>query len=556
MFPIANGSRFIRRHRSAMRRLTALAVFLLGCLAFASGLMRSTTARAMEQPSPVPRRVLAPKLDSGVGWLNTAGPIHLKDLRGKVVLLDFWCFCCINCMHVMPDLARLEKKYGNELVVIGVHSAKFDSEKETGNIRKAILRYEITHPVVNDANMKIWQAYGVEAWPTFVLIDPEGYYRGQTSSEGKYDILDQAIGNLVKIYRAKKLLNERPLRFARAHESGNSPLFFPGKVLGDERSRRIFIADSTHHRIVITDLDGRKIAIAGTGEAGQADGSFAKAQFNNPQGMALRGDTLYVADCKNHLIRLLDLKAGTVRTVAGTGRQGHADRRQGGPALQTGLNSPWDLCLVGQTLYIAMAGCHQIWSFDLTRDDVAPYAGYGAEAVQDGPLADACFAQPSGITTDGKFLYVADSEGSAIRRVPLGGQGNVTTLIGNPDVRDSLFLFGDVDGIGDRARLQHPLGLAYHDGLIYVADTYNDKIKVVDPVKRSSTAWMGDADGWLTGPVFSEPGGLSFAGTKLYVADTNAHRIRVVDLKTKALGTLPLEGVPAPRVKADEGQGR
>jgi thiol-disulfide isomerase/thioredoxin len=535
-----------------LRRLVVVAILLVACLTGTVGVLRFSTARAKEQPSPEPRRIKAPELDGGVGWLNTAGPIHLKDLHGKVVLLDFWCFCCINCMHVLPDLERLEKKYANQLVIIGVHSAKFDSEKETGNIRKAILRYEITHPVVNDANMKIWNAYGVESWPTFVLIDPDGNYRGQISSEGRYDLLDRAIGNLVKTYRAKKALNERPLRFALAHENGENPLFFPGKVLADEASHRLFIADSTHHRIVITDLDGRKIAIAGTGEPGQTDGSFAKAQFNSPQGMALQGDTLYVADCKNHLLRALDLKAKTVRTVAGTGQQGQ-DRQQGGAGLKTALNSPWDLCLVGHRLFIAMAGHHQIWSYDLTQDYIAPYAGYGAEAIQDGPLAGACFAQPSGLTTDGKFLYVADSEGSAIRRVPLGGFGNVRTIIGNPDVPNSLFLFGDADGIGRKARLQHCLGVAYHAGRIYVADTYNDKIKIVNPLKRSSTSWLGGGDGWLTGPVFSEPGGLSFAGDKLYVADTNAHRIRVIDLKTKRISTLHLQGVTAPNVGKKHG---
>ena len=244
------------------------------------------------------------------------------------------------------------------------------------------------------------------------------------------------------------------------------------------------------------------------------------------------------------------MKANTVRTVAGTGRQG-IDRRGGGPGLARNLNSPWDLCLVGDKLYIAMAGDHQLWSYELTRDYIAPYAGLGEEFIRDGSLKYACFAQPSGLTTDGQVLYVADSEGSAIRRVPLGGTGDVATLIGNPGVRDCLFLFGDRDGIGRRARLQHALGVAYHGGTIYVADTYNNKIKIVDPRTRSCTTWLGGVDHDTSGPLFSEPGGLSFAGDKLYVADTNAHRIVVIDLKTKKATTLQLKGVAAPKLAAD-----
>ena len=270
-------------------------------------------------------------LDGGVDWLNTAAPIHLKDLRGKIVLLDFWTLCCINCIHTLPDLAKLEKKYANELVVIGVHTAKFENEKNSESIRKAISRYEITHPVVNDAEMRIWNRFDVRSWPTLCLIDPEGNFVGRGSGEGLYESLDAAIAKLIRIHREKKTLDEHPLRFKppQLQERANSPLFFPGKVLADAKSNRLFIADSTHHRIVVTDLDGKKLAIAGTGRAGRVDGPFAQAAFNDPQGMALRGDTLYVADRKNHVIRGLDLKAQTVTTVAGTGEKGLSRRERG-----------------------------------------------------------------------------------------------------------------------------------------------------------------------------------------------------------------------------------
>jgi thiol-disulfide isomerase/thioredoxin len=510
----------------------------------------AASAPAPEEAAPAPQRaardderIRAPELDGGVAWLNTSGPVRLRDLRGKIVLLDFWTFCCINCIHTLPDLARLEKKYPNQLVVIGVHSAKFDNEKNTDAIRKAILRYEIAHPVVNDANMKIWRAFNVSSWPTLVLIDPQGYIVGQGSGEGLHDAVDNLVGKLIKQHREKKTLDEKPLRFdlAKYRERKDNPLYFPGKVLADAAGGRLFIADSTHHRIVITDLNGQKIAIAGTGEAGKEDGPFEKASFNDPQGMALVGDVLYVADRKNHLIRALDLKAQTLKTIAGNGEQGE-DRGYKGPALQTGLNSPWDLLKKDDRLFIAMAGHHQIWVLDLTKLVLTPYAGNGRENIGDGPLSRSSFAQPSGLATDGTNLYVADSEVSAVRSVPLDGKGEVSTIVGT-----GLFEFGDDDGVGDKVRLQHALGVAFHQGKLYVADTYNSKLKVIDPVQRTCSTFLGEGPGWRAGPAFDEPGGLSFAGDKLYVADTNAHRIRVVDLKTRSITTLGLKGVTAPK---------
>jgi thiol-disulfide isomerase/thioredoxin/sugar lactone lactonase YvrE len=530
------------RSRGGRWGLVTAAVALAGLLVAAA-----VWLPAAADQGDAPRRIRAPELTGGVAWLNTASPLRLKDLRGKVVLLDFWTYCCINCIHTLPDLARLEKKYAKQLVVIGVHSAKFDNEKKTENIRKAILRYEITHPVVNDADQVIWKKYGVSGWPALYLIDPEGYFFGWTSGEGNYDILDKSIARLIRDHRRKKTLDEKPRRFelARAHESGDSPLFFPGKVLADAKGKRLFIADSTHHRIVITDLDGKKIAVAGTGTAGWADGPFAKAQFNDPQGLALRGQLLYIADRKNHLLRALDLKTGRVKTVAGTGKHDSTSRSASGPAREIGLNSPWDLCRRGNTLYIAMAGHHQIWALDLDKDIIAPYAGTGRERLVDGPRDEACFAQPSGLTTDGDLLYVADSEVSAIRSLPLRGKkGEVKTIVG-----EDLFEFGDEDGVGDKVRLQHALGVAYHKGKLYVADTYNSKIKVIDPAKRSCKTFLGGPGGWLAGPLFNEPGGLSFAGDRLYVADTNGHRIRVVDLNTRKVSTLVLKGVKAPQIK-------
>src|SRR5262245_8034625 len=309
-------------------------------------------------------RVRAPELVGGRGWLNTDKPLSIAALKGKIILLDFWTYGCINCMHIIPDLKKLEAKYGNELVVIGVHSAKFENEKDTENIRRIILRYEIEHPVYNDADFKVWRNYAVNAWPTQVLIDPAGYIVGFAAGEGNYAVLDQAIAKTAAEFKKRGELNEQPLKLALERAKvGDLPLAFPGKVLADAASDRLFIADSSHNRIVITKLDGSFVDTIGDGETGMSDGAFEKARFSRPQGMALAGNFLYVADTENHLIRRVDLTAREVITIAGMGRQS-MDKRVDGPARTTSLNSPWDLQLVGRSLYVAMAGPHQIWKLD------------------------------------------------------------------------------------------------------------------------------------------------------------------------------------------------
>ncbi len=489
-------------------------------------------------------RVRAPEIQGGSGWLNTDKPLSIAALKGKVVLLDFWTYGCINCIHIIPDLKKLEAKYANQLVVIGVHSAKFKNEKETENIRRIILRYELEHPVYNDSEFAVWQSYGVRAWPTQVLIDPAGYIVGGVSGEGNYEVIDKAVGALVDEFRKKGELNEEPLKLVLERAKvGDLPLAFPGKVLADEANDRLFIADSNHNRIVVAKLDGTFVETIGVGERGAADGAFDKATFYRPQGLALAGDYLYVADTENHLIRRVNLKTRTVETVAGTGKQSLEYPPKGGPGSSTALSSPWDLHLVGRTLYIAMAGPHQIWKLDLDSNNVGPFAGSGREARLDGSLSQSGFAQPSGITSIDNTLYVADSESNIIRAIDVAG-GKVETLVGG-----DLFEFGDVDGTGDDVRLQHPLGILSYGDKLLIADTYNHKIKELDPKRArvntfAGTGKPGQADG--ASPSFYEPGGLTLANGKLYVADTNNHAIRVVDLKTKQTTTLRINGLTPP----------
>lgn len=489
------------------------------------------------------QQTAAPELTGVKSWLNTEKPLTLAELRGKIVLLDFWTYGCINCIHIIPDLKKLEAKYKSELVVIGVHSGKFDNERDTENIRRIILRYELEHPVVNDSDFNIWNAYGVQAYPTQILIDPAGDVVAAAVGEGQFRGLDERIQKTITEFRGK--INEKPLEFkTELSKLADSPLLFPGKVLADAKANRLFVADSNHNRIVVATLDGALVETIGNGNAGFADGNFDQTMFRKPQGMAFDGANLYVADTGNHALRLVNLETKTIQTIAGNGEQGHFSPT--GKARSVSLNSPWDLQLVGRELFIAMAGNHQIWRMDLTKNEIGAFAGSGQEAREDGSLAESAFAQPSGLTFDGKFLYVADSESNIIRQIDLKAK-NVKTLIGG-----DLFEFGDTDGAGDNARLQHPLGVVAIGKSVYIADTYNHKIKILNPAARTVRTFVGNGKPGGENNLkaaFYEPGGISAANGKLYVADTNNHSIRVVDLKTRAVSTLKINALQSPKNK-------
>ncbi len=485
----------------------------------------------------------APDFPQHLDWLNTDRKFSIRDFRGKVVVLDFWTFCCINCMHVIPVLKQLEQKYPEELAVIGVHSAKFTNEQGTEQIRQAILRYGIEHPVVNDKNFEVWREYGTRAWPTLVVINPEGKVIGVNSGEAEFAPFDQLISQTIRYFDKKGELKRGPLDLVLEKETlPNHVLTFPGKVKADPKGKRLFITDSNHNRVIITDPNGKIIDVIGSGQMGQKDGSFEDASFKMPQGTTLDGDILYIADTENHLVRKADLKKRTVETILGTGQQSRLFG-VGGTGTDIALNSPWDLLVHDGSLYIAMAGPHQLWKADLGSLYAAPFAGSGREGRADGTLASAALAQPSGITTDGSKLYFADSETSSIRSADYDTSGNVSTIVG-----EDLFEFGDIDGGADVARLQHPLGIVYKDGLLYVADTYNSKIKIIDPQKRTSTTLAGIEkhgykDGSFKEAQFFEPSGITALGDSLYVADANNHQIRVLDLNSKIVSTLELSNL-------------
>ena len=473
--------------------------------------------------------VRAPDFPAGFPWLNSK-PLSLRALRGKVVLLDFWTYGCINCMHILPDLKKLEAKYPRELVVISVHSAKFTTESDAKNVRNAVLRYKIEHPVLVDQKMRVWSEYTVRAWPTMVLIDPNGRIAGQVMGEGHYQTLDATIAKLVEKAKKRGDLSTTPIKFALERaKTKPTPLSFPGKVLAS--NGRLFIADSGHNRIVVASQNGAVETIIGNGEAGLKNGDFASASFNNPQGMALDGDKLYVTDTNNHALRVIDLAQKTVQTLAGNGKQAEY-LATGGIGTQAQLSSPWDVVKVGNALILAMAGNHQIWKYDLETQKVEVFAGSGAEARRDGTFAEAAFAQTSGLALQNGGLFLADSETSTIRALDLEKRV-VKTLAGG-----NLFDFGDRDGRGDNARLQHPLGITGDGENLYFADTYNSKIKRLDPKTREvSTMFAGN---------LNEPGGISFDNGALFVADTNNGQIKRFDLKTKTAKIIALTNLKPP----------
>ena len=377
--------------------------------------------------------IRAPELSGAVAWLNVPAPLSLKALRGKVVLLDFWTYGCINCIHIIPDLQKLEERFPDELVVIGVHAAKFTNEKATENIRQIIRRYGIRHPVANDAEFRIWRAYTVRAWPSRVIIDPAGYVVGAASGEGNYEGFEQAIESVIRVFDERGQIDRTPLALKLEHEgAAETPLMFPGKVLAT--ADRLYVSDSNHHQIAVMSHDGAVLDRVGAGTAGRRDGDFAVAEFNTPQGLAMIDGRLWVADTNNHLIRSVDFERRTVTTEAGTGVQ-CTWREDGGRATTVALNSPWDLAVNGPLLFIAMAGPHQIWMMEHTRGILWPYAGSGQEARLDGSIESAAFAQPSGLALDDGVLYVADAESNIIRAIDLPPKNEVRTLVGRRPLR-------------------------------------------------------------------------------------------------------------------------
>ncbi len=464
-------------------------------------------------------------------------------------------------MHILPQLRKLEEKHQDTLAVVGVHSAKFDTERATENVRAAVRRYDIRHPVVNDADFAVWNLYGARAWPTLVFIDPNGTVIGKHEGEFELTALDNLLNRMIAEFDAEGSLSREPLPFLNSStDDSEGVLSFPGKVLAASDAQ-LYIADSGHHQVVVAAADGTVKDVIGNGESPLAnevststikdkygisdrvisDQSFDSALLDNPQGMALDGTALYIADAGMHVILRADLETRCASVIAGTGEQS-LFRHAGGAAKTRPLNSPYALSYADGILYIAMAGAHQLWSLDVDAGAIAPFAGAGAENIVDGLRDEALLAQPCGLSLKGNNLFFADAETSAIRVAKIGTDGRVVTLTGT-----GLFDFGDRDGIGKEARLQHAQDVAAADA-VYIADTYNHKIKQIElstlrVTTIAGTGKVGRADGAALESTFNEPAGISYCDGMLYITDTNNHLLRRLNLNERRVETVELRGI-------------
>ncbi len=423
----------------------------------------------------------------GLEWFNVSAPLPIASLRGRIVILDFWTEGCINCIQIIPTLRRIEEKFPEQVVVIGVHSPKFANEKNAASVKDAIRRYDIRHPIIHDPQMTIWRAYGVQAWPTLVVIGADGSVAGVLPGEPDPDRFVAAIGNLVATSTKAGTLKPAALDLTPLPEP-KGRFLYPGKLKPvPGHDKRWALADGGHNQIVLLDDNGKELARYGSGEVGLLDGAKETARFDHPQGLIASNDAIFVADTENHAIRRIDLASGEVTTLAGIGKRG-MQLGAPAPARQTALASPWDLEKKGDQLFFANAGTHQIGVLDLKHGTVAALAGTGEEGIRDGRASAASLAQPSGLAlgADGKTLYLADSESSAVRAITLSDDPQIVTLVGA-----GLFDFGWVNGDFRKARLQHPLGVAIDGDRLLVADTYNSAIRELELAKHEVVDFDG-----------------------------------------------------------------
>lgn len=508
----------------------------------------------------------------GRNWLNTGGrQLDLEALRGKIVLLDFWTFCCINCLHVLDELRPLEEEYRDVLVTVGVHSPKFEHEADPDALAAAVERYEIEHPVLDDPELQTWQAYAARAWPTLVVLDPEGYIVAHLSGEGHAAGLRSLVAELVAEHEAKGTLHRGDGPYV-APPAREGDLRFPGKVMPLPNGN-FLVGDSGHHRLVELGPDlSSVVRTIGSGVRGYADGDADSAQFNELQGLSLLpaelaeevGYDVVVADTVNHRLRSVNLGTGEVGTLAGNGVQRLLDAETarnteqptelGTDALNISLSSPWDVVYhpAGKVI-VAMAGTHQIFSFDPRTSAVSVFAGTGLEGLADGAAHESWFAQSSGLSIDAQgTVWVADSETSALRSITTDERGQalqVSTAIGT-----GLFDFGFRDGRAEQARLQHPLGVAnLPDGSVAVADSYNGAVRRYDPVTQTvSTLAKGlkePADVLLDDSVDGDP--------VLLIVETNAHQLVRIPVPAEALSVdKGASQTQRPRTKVRSGQHR
>lgn len=475
-------------------------------------------------------RVRAPEL-VGRGWLNTGGTSYsISDFRGRVLILDFWTFCCVNCLHVLDELRPVEQAHPDALTIVGVHSPKFEHEADPEALAAAVERYAVHHPVLDDPDLVTWRAYAARAWPTLVVVDPEGYVVAAMSGEGHGPGLASLVAELIEEHTAKGTLQPGDDPYVPPPPA-DTRLRFPGKAVALEDGSFI-VSDTANHQVVHleADLETERARWGGAGT------------FAEPQGVILAtpavrdalGVEVLVADSVNHQLKGIRFSDNSIHALAGNGTQ-LRERTGGGPALTQALSTPWDLAWLGDRLLIAMAGTHQLWAW--TPGDtphagtVEVVAGTTNEGLRDGDAPQAWFAQPSGLATsrDGTHVWIADSETSALRSLTRSDDGSLAV---RTHVGQGLFDFGHRDGDAPQALLQHPLGVTeLPDGSVAISDTYNGAIRRYDPATDQVTTLARDLAEPSDAVVERDP---ETAETRLVVVESAAHRLTRIALPEDA----------------------
>jgi len=453
----------------------------------------------------------APEFPAGLEWFNVDKPVVLAEQTGRVVLIYFGTWSSGHCPGSLSDLQYLNLKYRDELTVIGVNSPRFRCEMSSTHIQKIINKFHVTYPVLHDPALKLSKTYGIQDTPVFVLIDCDGCILGAMSGEGKVSQLEQVIKHQTGKQKDIHISGPSPVKPRLLPEPAGI-LSFPGRIIVSDS--KIYIADSGHNRILVASSTGCVQRQYGSDAPGFIDGNGDAAAFNNPQGMALDDEYLYVADEGNHAIRRINLRTDDIDTIAGNGIPGQRTFSTSADPKSVSLNSPCDLVLENGMLYIAMGGWHQIWRLSLVRNSIEIFSGSGQKGLVDGPSGAAAFAQPAGLTVLGGNLFTVDAASSAVRRVNIF-TGAVDTLVG-----EGLFMYGENDGIGLSARLQYPLDIQADPchRMLWVADTYNNKIRRIGVDSKFVSSMPLDLR-------LDEPAGLAFHNNTLYIANTNAHEI-------------------------------
>ena len=467
-------------------------------------------------------------------WINVANPLTLKDLKGRVILLNFWTYDCVACTHILPQIKKLENELGNKLTVISIHSGKFDNQKNLNSIIKATLRHDITHAVINDSNLTIWNSFGVKAWPTLILIDPKGNIKKTYVGEKEADNLTDDVKKITNKFRYD--LNRDPLPLLlEKNKIAKRVLNYPTKIeyvknfpFRAHNAPAFLIANSGKNNILVSSLSGEIILQIGSGKSGFRDGSFEDAEFNMPTGMLYDAGKLYVADSGNHSIRLINFKEQSVATIVGSGQKGGAITKSSIAAKDAELSFPTDLEFYPSINQIAIAnsGSNQILQYDLAKQEISALAGNGNMGIDDGKYPQNSLAQPYDLAIYNGKLYFVDSETSALRI--LEKDGIVKTLIGK-----GLFDFGYKNGSKNQALMQHPLALTADDTGIYISDSFNHAIRKYDPISGEiSTAIggsKGDSLGSSSNTKFDEPEGIISILDRFYLVDSNNNRIVIIN---------------------------